>query len=147
MRSQCYHWSATESTNVPANPPAEGVGLGRRRCYARHVCRLPRRLFLIGFGLFGLSCLSPTIPMPPPSRPDIEGPDAEGMVVLSGGVEAGAHVYAENRRTGDIRGQQTNTGVYRIVIGAQVGDQMSLFYAHNGKFSPSVEFVIPEPNR
>ena len=110
-----------------------------------HVCRLPRRLLLVGFGLFGFSCLAPTIPMPPPSRPDIEGPDAEGLVVLTGAAEPGAHVYAENERTGDIRGQRTATGEYRIVIGARVDDWMSLFYIHNSEVSPSVRFIIPEP--
>ena len=121
--------------------------MGHRRCYAGDVLRLSRRLVLVGFGMLGTSCLAPTIPMPPPSRPDIEGPNADGIVSLSGTVEPGAHVYAENVRTGDIRGQRTDTGDYRIAIGADVGDWLSLFYLHNGEFSPSVEFMIPDPER
>lgn len=118
--------------------PAADAMLPAVRC-------LPRRLLFVGLGLFAWSCLAPTIPMPPPSRPDIEGPRTDGTVVLTGAVEAGADVFAQNYRTGEIRGQRTARGDYRIIIGAQIGDWMTLFYRHDGDFSPSVEFIVPEP--
>jgi len=103
-----------------------------------------RSLFTV-LGLVAASCLAPTIPMPPPARPDIQGPDAAGEVTLRGRVDPHSEVYAENMRTGDIRGQHTNSGAYRIVLGAQIGDWIQLSYRHMGEYSPTLEFHIPEP--
>lgn len=83
--------------------------------------------------------------MPPPARPEIQGPDESGEVTLRGRVDARSEVYAENMRTGAIRGQHTADGAYRIVIGAEVGDRMQLFYRHMGDYSPTLEFLIPKP--
>jgi hypothetical protein len=88
------------------------------------VSRSGRRLILASLGLLAASCLAPTIPMPPPARPEIQGPNLAGEVTLLGHVDSHSEVYAQNMRTGDIRGQHTNDGAYRIVIRAQVDDWM-----------------------
>jgi hypothetical protein len=106
-----------------------------------------RRLFALAAALAVVGCLSPTLPLPPPSKPTIEGPDPQGNVTLSGRVESGANVYAANLRTGDIRGQidLDGDGWYKFQIPAQVGDEMQLWYTMGTDESPSVIFVIPAP--
>jgi hypothetical protein len=93
------------------------------------------------------SCLSPTLPLPPPSEPTIEGPTAEGKVTLSGSVgESGAHVQAANMRLRQSWGQFTqDNGDFSIVIDAQVGDEVLLWYAIGYEQSPTTIIVIPEP--
>lgn len=111
--------------------------------------RLSRRLWLaITLGL-AVSCLSPTLPLPPPDRPNIEGPDASGIVTLSGSVLPGANVYADNLVTHASVGQQASpqTGYYRLQIAAQIGDDMILFYQDGTENSERTAFTIPNPNR
>jgi uncharacterized membrane protein YgcG len=92
-----------------------------------------------------LSCLSPTMPMPPPSKPDIEGPDEHGVVTLSGYAPADSLVYADNVSTNLSYGQRTdpNTGLYRFPILASVGDQISMFYRLDTEDSMRIGFQIP----
>jgi hypothetical protein len=67
-------------------------------------------LFLVvTCGLVASACLSPTLPLPPPSRPVIEGPDEQGNVTLSGNVIPEAEVYAHNTETDRIDGQLTSS--------------------------------------
>ncbi len=96
-----------------------------------------------------VSCLSPTLPLPPPGRPTIEGPDSTGNVTLSGQVVPGANVYTDNLVTGASAGQKSDprTGAYRITIAAQVGDDMDLFYAVDSEYSTRLYFTIPNPYR
>lgn len=96
-----------------------------------------------------VSCLSPTLPLPPPNRPNIEGPDSTGNVTLSGRVLPGANVYADNLVTGASAGQRadTQTGEYRFRIAAQVGDDMVLFYKYDSEFSDRLNFTVPNPIR
>lgn len=103
-------------------------------------------LLLAVVGAFG--CLSPTLPLPPPNRPDVEGPDASGRVTLSGWVQPGAHVYADNLHTGLSAGQQADlsTGNYRFQIGAEVGDRLAFYYRIGTDVSQALEILIRGPN-
>jgi hypothetical protein len=102
-------------------------------------------LALVGLALVG--CLSPTLPLPPPSKPDVEGPDQQGQVTLDGFVpQSDTAVVAINHRTGEIRGQVVaNDGHYRFAIGAQIGDLMELWYTIGDEQSPAVKFIIEAP--
>lgn len=102
-------------------------------------------LALVGLALAG--CLSPTLPLPPPSKPDVEGPDQQGQVTLDGYVpQSDTAVVAINHRTGEIRGQIVgNDGHYRFAIGAQIGDLMELWYTIGDEQSPAVKFIIDAP--
>lgn len=45
------------------------------------------------------ACLAPTLPVPPPSQPEVSAPDASGDVLVQGGkgaVSGGAEVTVEN---------------------------------------------------
>jgi hypothetical protein len=109
---------------------------------------LGRRLFLASAGaLLATACLSPTLPLPPPSRPTVEGPDQQGQVVLDGNVLGGATVYAANTRTGELRGQlyTGDDGHYRIQIGAEVGDELEVWYSIGTDQSPSIVFKVDPP--
>ena len=46
--------------------------------------RLTRRLLPLLAGLCLASCLSPTLPLPPPDRPDMSAPDENGLVRIQG---------------------------------------------------------------
>lgn len=106
---------------------------------------LGRRGFILGLGLLGVACLSPTLPLPPPSRPTVEGPNQQGLVTLEGDVEGGSTVFAANMRSGEIRGQFTGSdGHYRFEIPAEIGDELELWYQVGTTSSPSIVFTIPK---
>ena len=110
--------------------------------------KVPRRglLWLGASAVIASACLSPTLPLPPPSKPEVEGPTANGQVRLSGEVQGGAEIMAANLRTKEIRGQITGTdGLYSFWIAAQVGDEIVLWYAVGNKESPNTNFVIKAP--
>jgi hypothetical protein len=108
--------------------------------------RVPRRLalaVLLSAVLGG--CLSPTLPLPPPNRPDeIVGPNDQGMVLLRGRVlRPSARVQAFNTGTGKQAGDVADDGgVYEILIGAEVGDQIELWYEIGKESSTSILFTI-----
>ena len=107
--------------------------------------RFSRRLVLAAILGTSVSCLSPTLPLPPPNRPTIDGPDPAGNVTLSGTVAPGANVYADNLTTGTSSGQMADyqSGYYQFKIAAQVGDRMDLFYRYQSETSDRLNFIVP----
>jgi hypothetical protein len=111
-----------------------------------------RRIILLGLVLAGTvmpSCLAPTLPLPPPDRPHVEGPDEQGNVRLSGTApESGTVVFALNDRTNQIVGQRTTaSSAYVLLIPAQAGDFLSFWYTVGTEQSPSIVFQIGVPGR
>ena len=109
-----------------------------------------RRLVLLLAALsvvWGVGCLSPTLPLPPPSRPDtVEGPDPAGNVRLSGTVLSNSLVYAYNSRNAQGVFQRVGAdGRYDLLLAAQVGDEITLWYESGGEASPVLIVVIPDP--
>jgi len=109
----------------------------------------PRRGWLLGASLLAVSCLSPTLPLPPPSDPTVTSTDTAGLVRLTGNVEPESEVFALNHSTNLIRGQYTPTGAYDFTLEAQERDGISLWYVHGTIQSPTNDFVLrietPEP--
>jgi hypothetical protein len=103
-----------------------------------------RRRWLFAAGLVLAGCLSPTLPLPPPNKPDVQGPDQQGLVTLSGTTEAGATVFVENLRTGQVVGQKDldADGLYQLVIGAELQDRVDLWYTLGSEESPHLIFEI-----
>jgi hypothetical protein len=104
-----------------------------------------RRLFAVVFAPALLSaCLAPTLPLPPPDRPNVEGPDASGSIRMTGTTpERGAVVYALNDRTDQIVGQRTSASdTYELVMAAQVGDAITFWYTVGADQSPTIEFEV-----
>ena len=115
------------------------------------MARATRRLLML-LAVLGVAassaCLAPTLPLPPPGKPDIEGPDQNGQVTLSGYVEPKAQVVALNladRTEGDAAFAD-DAGAYELVLAAEVNDRIVLYYRSGTTVSPSIEFVIPDPN-
>ena len=108
------------------------------------MARHSRRHFIAAIGLFAAGCLSPTLPLPPPSQPDVEGPDEQGQVTLDGYAQPNAVVLCENQQTGELRGVHlSNDSHYRFQIGAKVGDTMKLWYELGSDASPAILFKVP----
>ena len=114
--------------------------------------RFARRIFLaLGLSL-AAGCISPTLPMPPPGEPEVDGPTAEGTATLSGKVpEPNARVFAinwseEERGGNGFAGDYADDqGYYRFEIQAQVGDRCELWYEYGGEESYHRDFDIPDP--
>jgi hypothetical protein len=105
---------------------------------------LPRRLLLSVAGALMLgACLAPTLPLPPPSEPTVDGPDENGVTTLSGKVEGGAWVYAINRGSDqgafEIAGDD---GLYSLTLITQAGDRIQMWYTVGAQTSDQLEFEI-----
>jgi len=107
--------------------------------------RLPRRLALaVLLGALPAACLSPTLPLPPPSKPEkIEGPDAQGIVTLTGTLpQPRARAIVFNQREGDI--DQTGAdAAYVLRIPAAPGEELEFWYEIGLERSPSIVFLVP----
>jgi len=101
-----------------------------------------RRSWLVGAALLAAGCLSPTLPLPPPSDPMMTATDTAGLVRLTGAVEPQSDVLAFNRNTRLIAGQFTESGAYDFTIEAHEGDAISLSYVVGTVQSPPTEFLI-----
>lgn len=90
------------------------------------------------------ACLSPTLPLPPPSDPELEA-DGQGRWRLSGAVgEAGIRVLAYNWRTNLLWGQVSDAdGLYSFWIEAETGDVIELWYEVGEEQSQSNLVAIP----
>jgi hypothetical protein len=95
--------------------------------------------------MVGLGCYSPTLPLPPPVKPDITQTET-GAYHVEGGVLPAAQVFVLNQRTLLIDGQQADrVGIYGFDLhGAEAGDVMSIWYEAGTDLSPTTAFVLPD---
>lgn len=126
------------SRGQPAQPVLSQPQMAR----VRHL----RRLFFSVAGLCLASCLSPTLPLPPPSRPDVGAPDESGFSRLQGFAAARVEVIAWNHDNDLIAGQVTGQDSrYDFQIAAESGDTIELWYIQGRDESQSVVVTVPEP--
>jgi hypothetical protein len=91
------------------------------------------------------SCLSPTLPLPPPSRPDVSSPDESGFVRLQGVAAPQAEVIAWNHNNDLIAGQVTgDDSRYDFVIAGESGDFIELWYVQGTDESESIRITVPD---
>ncbi|MEO8903660.1 MAG: hypothetical protein ABI627_19240 [Polyangiaceae bacterium] len=104
------------------------------------------RGWLVGAALFASlgGCLSPTLPLPPPSDPMVSSV-SDGLVRFTGVVEAESEVFALDRNTNVIAGQYTHSGQYDFTLAAKEQDAISLWYIHGTVESPPNEFNLKIP--
>jgi hypothetical protein len=104
-----------------------------------------RRALLLLAALLAGSCYAPTLPLPPPVRPDISEQTETGTYRLSGSVMPNSLVVAFNTRTELAAGQQTgDDGLYDFEIAAEPGDALHFWYVVGVDQSPPITFGIPE---
>jgi hypothetical protein len=110
-----------------------------------------RRLLLGAFLTAALgvaACASPTLPLPPPFRPDVSQVDASGVVTLTGApgaVPAGAVVYGYDLRDG--RGdifRAPDDGSFVLHVPAQAGDSISIWYEQGTVQSEALFVTVPK---
>ena len=113
----------------------------------RSLAMFPRfwRVWLAFVALLAAGCLSPTLPLPPPTDPVVTSSEMQGLIRLTGTVQPESEVFALNRATNLISGQYTPTGRYDFTIAAQEGDLISLWYEKGSVESPPNEIVIRLP--
>jgi len=103
-----------------------------------------RRFLLLSAGVCLAGCLSPTLPLPPPDRPDVSSPDESGFVRLQGVAPADAEVIAWNHRNDLIAGQVTGDDArYDFTMKAEVNDVIELWYVVGSEESQSVRINVP----
>jgi len=106
--------------------------------------RALRRLGLTLAGLCLAGCLSPTLPLPPPSRPDVSAPDESGFARLQGIAVPQAEVIAWNHENDLIAGQVTgDDSRYDFMIRAESGDVIELWYIEGSDESASISVTVP----
>jgi hypothetical protein len=103
------------------------------------------RVLVITLLVSGFSgCLSPTLPMPPPSRPLVTAPDEAGMIKISGVVNSHARAFVQNDRTNEIAGERTGaSGRYEVEMAAEVGDRLLIWQTVNTEESQIREVIVP----
>ena len=101
-----------------------------------------RRRWLAFAALLAAGCLSPTLPLPPPSNPTVSGADSDGFVRLTGTVQPQSEVFALNHSNNLISGQYTESGNYDFKLTAQQNDAISLWYVNGTVESPTNDFVV-----
>ena len=106
--------------------------------------RTLRRMLLLGAVLV-VGCYSPTLPLPPPLKPEITMTET-GAYHLQGAAIPDAQVSALNERSLDIDGQQADhTGAYSFDLRAgQPGDVIELWYRYANDLSSPVAFDLPD---
>ena len=105
--------------------------------------RPPRRLLLAG--LLAAACYSPTLPLPPPVRPEITETET-GAFRITGSVLPEAQVFALNERNRLIDGQEVGSdGIYSFELSlAAHGDLVQLWYLAGTELSPTTVFQLPD---
>lgn len=107
----------------------------------------PSRLHRLGAVLLfvlPVGCLSPTLPLPPPSRPDMTPPDSSGITTIRGRVPGGTTAIAQNLSSGRLVGQVTSeTGQYQLGLAAEIGDPVAVWYRDGLTDSAAVQVTVP----
>ena len=115
--------------------------------------RRPLTALIVAFALALGACIAPTLPVPPPSQPDVTAPDSQGLVTVRGGRDAatpGALVTVFNSSDpctgtcGDsVRGDFADAiGAYEIKIPGKVGDRLLVWQTVGKDTSNSVEAIV-----
>jgi len=103
------------------------------------------RRSLLAAGLVLAACYAPTLPLPPPQKPEITLTES-GEFRLRGAVEPNAQIFALNERNTLIDGQQLDrTGRYDFTLRQAVGgDLMQIWYQVGTDLSPTTVFTLPD---
>ncbi|MEM9694503.1 MAG: hypothetical protein AAGA56_18280 [Myxococcota bacterium] len=114
-----------------------------------HALRLGLALALLGASLLApvSACLSPTLPLPPPDRPEsITASVDAGFVDIRGRCTPGATVLIENLETGVITGtdDRDEDGDYFIRLEGDGCDRAEVWEVIDNTISSATPFTIVE---
>ena len=104
-------------------------------------------LWFVAFGaLATASCLSPTLPLPPPEPPELVHLKADGGWDISGTCLAGSLVTIFNEQTGKgvVVEDRDNNGNYRIDIDGTACDLLWIAQDLGSESSARTSFVLQE---
>src|SRR5215471_3370771 len=113
-----------------------------RRATVKAMRRLSRRTLLAwaGLGVVVPACISPTLPLPPPSVPDAREV-ASGQYRLRGSIPVVGTVLIQNIRTALVYGKGPVID-YDLIVGAEKGDTLLIWYETGSDLSSAVVFQI-----
>jgi hypothetical protein len=113
-----------------------------RRNWLRALLGAP--LLVLPLLVLSTGCLSPTLPLPPPNRPDVSPPDSSGFTTLVGSVPGGTTAIAQNLENGHLVGQVTgSSGGYTLRLEAAIGDPVVVWYRSGLEDSGAVQVTVP----
>jgi hypothetical protein len=96
--------------------------------------------------LAGASCLSPTLPLPPPDVPNaiVASTTTPGTWEVFGSCEAGATVFVFDMAngTGSIDEDLARTGSYHVTIAGAKCDQVTVSQEVDGQYSTGTGFQL-----
>jgi hypothetical protein len=113
------------------------------------------RRVLLAVALLGVlaatapSCLSPTLPLPPPDHPDAISQDSTGLWQVSGHCDVGATVLVSNARTGFGVSMQDlgNHGTYHLALPGQPCDLARVQeLLADGEWTQATGFLLQDYN-
>lgn len=92
-------------------------------------------------------CLAPTLPIPPPSQPEITAPDADGNVTLKGrpgGARANAEVtvFKPETETGSVSIAEPD-GSWTVVLKARAKERLWVYQTVGYERSTHIEVEVP----
>jgi hypothetical protein len=117
-------------------------GMWRATLWAMSGWSRRRILQWAAVALLATGCLSPTLPLPPPSPPDVTN-IGEGQFRIQGSIPVVGTALIRNTRTQLVYGQ-AETQTFDIVVAAESGDRMILWYESSGDTSDPVQFRIDD---
>lgn len=128
------------SRQLPNSSEGGAVRVTRRAAPRR---RLLASLVVAGAWLAS-GCLSPTLPLPPPSRPELSSPNSDGQSLIRGRAQPHSRVFAENLSADAIAGRRTDeTGRYEFLIKAKAGDVILFWYTTGTEQSQGLYLEVP----
>jgi hypothetical protein len=112
-----------------------------------HLRRTLVQLGLLATTLLAVGCLEPTLPLPPPARPEVSPPDSSGIATVRGKVRGSTTAMVENLANGEIRGKVTDdTGLFTITIPAESNDRLVVYYIEALRRSQTTVVLVPYPD-
>lgn len=109
-----------------------------------------RRSWLAGalaaLALSVAGCASPTLPLPPPERPETISFGEDGVLTLKGSAQPEAIVYAFNERSEEgVITKASGSGIYLLKIQAVLGDEIAVWQEVGSERSASVIIQARKP--
>lgn len=104
-----------------------------------------RLVVLAAIYLSAAGCLSPTLPLPPPHA-EVNPPDTDGMVFVTGKALEQAYVAClnEDLEKGVIT-RSDSDGFYSLEVEGRVGDQLTLWQIRGTEHSQFTYLEVPPP--